>query len=269
MSVIAPWMPTPRERRSLPDLVPVAATSTLLLVAGLLAGSSLRAAVRVRQMRAQGREVAPLDHDTVLAGVDPMRRLAVIGDSAAAGHGLADADAAYTRVVGRELVRRDGRRTAITNVAVDGATIAEVIDHQLEAVRDAELVIVGVGVNDAIRCRRPSYVEDAMRTLFQGIRDRAAPDVEVILISAPDLSVAPGLPKVLCPPLGVLCRATARVQERVADGFGASVIALPREALPHDVFGEDGFHPGEIGHARLAGGVLARLDGASTGIAAH
>ena len=220
-------------------------------------------------MRAQGREVPPLDHDTVLPGVDPVRRLTVIGDSAAAGHGLADADGAYARVVGRELVRRDGRGTVITNVAVDGATIAEVIDQQLEAVRDAELVIVGVGVNDAIRCRRTSYVEEAMRTLFQGIRDRAAPDADVILISAPDLSVAPGLPKVLCPPLGVLCRATARVQERVAEEFGVSVMALPREALPPDVFGEDGFHPGEIGHARLAGGVLARLDGLDGGIASR
>lgn len=217
-------------------------------------------------MRAQGREVPPLDHDTVLPGADPVRHLAVIGDSAAAGHGLVDADAAYTRLVGRELVRRDGRRTAITNVAVDGATIAEVIDRQLEAVRGAEVVIVGVGVNDAIRRRRPSSVEDAMCALFQGIRDRAAPEAAVTLISAPDLSVAPGLPKVLCPPLGILCRATARVQERVAERFGVSVISLPREALPPDVFGEDGFHPGDIGHARLAVDVLARLDGGQGGV---
>ena len=220
-------------------------------------------------MRAQGREVPPLDHDTVLPGMDPVRRLAVIGDSAAAGHGLADADAAYARVVGRELVRRDGRRTAIANVAVDGATIAEVIDHQLEAVRDAEVIIVGVGVNDAIRRRRPSYIEDGMRALLQGVRDRAAVGADVIVITAPDLSVAPGLPKVLCPPLGVLCRAAARVQERVAQEFGASVIALPREALPPEVFGQDGFHPGEIGHARLAGGVLRRLDRARSGTASR
>lgn len=260
-------MPTPRDRRSLPDLAPFVATSTLLLAAALLAGSSLRAAVRVRQMRAQGREVPPLDHDTVLPGREPVRRLTVIGDSAAAGHGLADPDAAYTRIVGRELVRRDGRRTVIANVAVDGATVEHVIAHQLETVRDAELVIVGVGVNDAIRRRRPSSIEEGMRTLLQGIHDRAAPDAEVIVATAPDLSVAPGLPKLLCPPLGVLCRATARVQARVADEFGVSVITLPREALPPEVFGEDGFHPGWIGHARFAQQVLERLDGTRRGIA--
>lgn len=259
MDLTSPEFPTPKGRRNLPGSTRLIG-SALLVGAGLLAGSSLRAAVRVRQMRAEGREVLPLDHDTSLPGRGPVRHFAVVGDSAAAGHGLPDADVAYTRAVGRELVRRDGRATTITNVAVDGATVEDVIVDQIEAVRSAELVVVSVGVNDAIRRRRPSYVGSATRRLLQGIRDRAAPGAIIVLIATPDLSVAPGLPSVLAPPLGMLCRAVARAQARAAAELDVAVISLSREVLPPEVFGEDGFHPGDRGHAVLAEKILAVVD---------
>jgi lysophospholipase L1-like esterase len=250
---------TPRPGRSLPRVAPLALTSALLLGAGALAGTSVRAAARVRRMRAAGREVPPLDHDTSLPGRDPVRRLVVVGDSAAAGHGLAEADQAFTRIVAGELTDRDGRATRIVNVAVDGATIRHVLDHQVHALEDAEVVIACVGVNDAIRRRRLADIDADMRELLGEIRHRAAPGAAITLITAPDLSLAPELPSILRPPLGVRCRAVARIQGRVAAEFGVPVIELPKAALPPEVFGEDGFHPGPIGHARLAEGVLARL----------
>ena len=259
MDVLAPRFPTSRERRSLPGSLPLAVTSTLLLGIGFLAGGSVRAAARVRKMRARGRQVPAVDHDTALPGSSPARRLAVVGDSAAAGHGLSESRQAYTHLVASELHRRDGRATTVTNVAVDGATVGEVIADQLDAVRGAELVIVGVGVNDAIRRHRPSRVRREMDALFAGIHERVAPGATVVLISTPDLCVAPGLPTLLRPPLGVLCRSTARAQAEVAEAWGVPVVALPRQVLPPEVFGDDGFHPGAVGHARLAEGVLARL----------
>jgi lysophospholipase L1-like esterase len=260
MSVTVPWYPTPRARRSLPRTAPLAVTSSLLLLgAGLLVGSTWRAASQVREMRARGREVKPLVHDIRIPGADPVRRLAVIGDSAAAGHGLPDADLAFARLVARELTRQDGRTTTVINVAVDGATTSDVLDQQLEAVCDAEVVVVSVGVNDSIRRHRLSRIERDLRALISGIRERAAPDAVTVLLSTPDLAVAPGLPTILCPPLGVMCRATARVQRRVAQEFGIPILELPRATLTPDVFGDDGFHPGAVGHARLAEGILDRL----------
>lgn len=210
-------------------------------------------------MRAQGREVPPLDHDTVLPGSEPARRLVVIGDSAAAGHGLADATQAYAWLVATELSRGDGRATQIVNVAVDGATIGDALAQQRDAARDAEVVVVSIGVNDAIRRHRPASVRAGMGELLTGIRGLAAPDARVVLIAAPDLSVAPGLPRPLCLPLGVLCRTVARVQEEVAVELGVPVIRLPRNVLPPEVFGDDGFHPGTVGHEILADALLEHL----------
>ena len=40
---------------------------------------------------------------------------------------------------------------------------------------------------------------------------------------------------------------------------GVPVVAIPRRDLPPEVFGEDGFHPGVLGHERMAASVLALL----------
>lgn len=198
-------------------------------------------------------------HDLELPGGAPVRHVAVIGDSAAAGHGLADPDQAWARQVARALHRHDGRTTILHNVAVDGADIPCVLEHQLPAVDDAEVVLINVGVNDAIRRHSPRRIEREMRHLLTEVRQRAVPDAKIILLTAPDLSAAPGLPWVLGPALAVLCRVTARAQVRAARGFGLELIRMPRQVLPPEVFGDDGFHPGVVGHRRMAAVLIERL----------
>ncbi len=197
----------------------------------------------------------------MVPGVDPARQLAVIGDSAAAGHGLPHARDAYSGLVAEGLTARDGRTTRVLNVAVDGATIREVLQRQLHAVVDAEVVLIGVGVNDAIRRRPAARLRREMQVLLRRVHARAADGAQVVLISAPDLSIAPGLPGQLRAPLGWLCRRTARIQAEVAGPWGVEVLPLARDVLPPEVFGDDGFHPGPVGHRRLADGILRRLEG--------
>lgn len=250
---------TPRGNRSLPGPAPLALTSTVLLGAGLLVREGTRAALTVRTMKQRGRQVPALDLDLRLPGRRPVRRVAVLGDSSAAGHGLPHADEAVGRRVCRALVARDGRATDLRALAVDGADIRCVIDHQLEAARDAEVVLLGVGANDAIRRHTPVRVARELTQLFDAIREVAAPEATIVLLSAPDLSVAPALPPILRGPLGWWCRTTARVQAAIAAQHGVEVISLPREALAPEVFGHDGFHPGTIGHERTAAEIVERL----------
>ncbi len=252
---------TPRSSRALPGPAPLALTSTVLLGAGFLVREGTRAALTVRTMKEQGREVPVLDLDLRLPGRPPVRRVAVLGDSSAAGHGLSDADDAVGRRVCRALAERDGRATDLRALAVDGADIRCVIDHQLEAARDAEVVLLGVGANDAIRRHTPVRVARELTELFEAIREVAAPDVTIMLVTAPDLSVAPALPSILRGPLGWWCRTTARVQAAIAEQQDVQVIALPREALDPEVFGDDGFHPGALGHERTAAAIVERLIG--------
>ncbi len=241
--------------------------STSLAVVALLAASvasGLHATLGVQRMRARAAEVTPLDHEVDLPGRFPPRYLVMLGDSAAAGHGLPGPDDAVPRRVAHALVAVDGRATAVRSVAVDGATTDDVLRTQVEAARGADVVLLGVGANDAFKAHRSSSeVADATHRLLTAIREVAAPEARLVFHTCPDLSMAPGLPLVLRPAVGWRCRRVAEVQHAVAAMHGVPVADLPRERLSPEVFGADRFHPGSVGHARLAERVVTILtDGA-------
>ncbi len=253
--------PAPVARASGADLPLRIRWTVPLVVAGLAAMAGSQAAVRIHRLRGQGAKVRALEHDVDLPGRSPPRRLVVVGDSAAAGHGLPAADASLARLVGRGLVAADGRATTVRCVAVDGATTAEVLTTQLAAASDAEVVLIGIGVNDAVRpARSIPAAATVLDELVRGVRARAAGDARIVLLSCPDLSVAPGLPWLLRPAVGRRCRALASAQERVAADLGVAVVRADRTVLSDDLFGPDGFHPGPVGHELLAQQVLQRLE---------
>jgi lysophospholipase L1-like esterase len=183
----------------------------------------------------------------------------VLGDSAAAGHGLSSADDAIARRLGRALNTADGRATQVRSVARDGARTADVLVEQLPAAAGADLVVLGVGVNDATKRTPLPAMADQLRELLVTLRALAARRDAVVLLGCPDLSVAPRVPLALRGPLGWRCRAVARVQTAVAGDLGVPVVPADRRLLTPEVFGPDGFHPGTIGHELLAAEVLRRL----------
>jgi lysophospholipase L1-like esterase len=213
----------------------------------------------LRRLRERGAVVAPLEHELVLEGHEPERRLVVLGDSAAAGHGLPDPETGLARSIARRLHADDGRTTHVVSVARDGATTADVRRDQLAAVGDATHAVLGVGANDALRgssvARSASELEVLLSELVRTVGDRS----RVVLVGCPDLSVAPGLPRAVRPLVGWRCRAIARGQARVAARLGVPLLPLPRRDLVPETFGPDGFHPGPVGHARMAEAVAAAL----------
>lgn len=238
-----------------------------LLAASLASG--LHAAWGVRRMRVRAAGVAPLDHAVDLPGRFPPRYVVMLGDSAAAGHGLDGPEEAVPRRVARALVSLDGRATAVRSVAVDGATTDDVLRTQLDAARGADVVLLGVGANDAFRVLRSfSEVADTTHRLLAAIREVAAPGARLVFHTCPDLSMAPGLPVVLRPAVGWRCRRVAEAQHAVAAAHGVPVADMPRDRLSPEVFGSDRFHPGAVGHARLSERVVTILTDGSAGIAA-
>lgn len=229
-----------------------------MLAAASLVVFAEATARRVRALREAGARVPALAHDTVLAGSGRPCHLVVLGDSAAAGHGLPDADVGLARQLGRRIRERTGRPVHVTSVAVDGATTADVLDTQVPALDGgAEVVVVGVGVNDAIRGRAPATVTDDTRRLLEATRVRA-PGATVVLLTCPDLASAPGLPPALRPVLGRSCRRVAAAQRRAATAVRVAVVGADGH-LPATAFGPDGFHPGTEGVAILADRVAATL----------
>jgi len=197
-----------------------------------------------------------------LPGRFPPRTLVVIGDSAAAGHGLPDADAALARLTGRLLAAHDGRATAVRCAAIDGATTDVVHADQVGIVAGAEVVLIGVGVNDALDPRRTvAAAATALDRLLTAVRHAARPEAHVVLMSCPDLSRAPGLPRSVRPFVGWRCRRLAGAQAEVARRHRVDVLAVPAGVLAPELFGPDGVHPGVVGHRRLATRVAAMVTG--------
>jgi lysophospholipase L1-like esterase len=217
------------------------------------------AALRVRRMRREARALPDLLLDLELAGIMPERTVVTLGDSSSAGFRLTDPEQSASRRVARALHLRDGRATRLRSVARNGATTADVLADQVEAVAGAELVLIGVGANDA-KDRIPiGEVEAALDALLVRVRELAAPGARVVMVGCPDLSVAPSLPFLLRVAMRPLARRVARLQERVAAEHGVAFVPLPRMQLGAEVFADDGFHPGPLGHERVAARILAIL----------
>jgi len=228
-------------------------------VALALPAATVLAALRVRRMRREAQALPDLVLDLELAGIAPERTVVTLGDSSSAGFRLTDPEQSASRRVARALHLRDGRATRLRSVARNGATTADVLADQVDAVAGADVVLIGVGANDA-KDRIPiADVEAALEGLFVRIREIAAPDVRIVLVGCPDLSVAPALPFLLRVVMRPLARRVARVQERVAAAYGVELVPLPRAKLSAEVFADDGFHPGALGHERVAARILAAL----------
>jgi lysophospholipase L1-like esterase len=218
-----------------------------VVVGGLAAG---RVALDVAAARRAGRAWREFDHRATVPGEPPALRLVVLGDSAAAGHGLSDAIEALPWQLGSRLARRTGRAVEVAGHARSGADTDDVA-AQVPQVTGAEAVVIGVGVNDALAPRRRiGDVHAGTARLLDAVRARA-PRARVVLLACPDLGDAPGVPRALRPVVRWRCRAVAGAQTRAAAGAGVSVVAVDGP-LPAGVFGADGLHPSAAAVERLA-----------------
>lgn len=211
-------------------------------------------AIRIARLRREApRHLQQLDHDTAVGeGLGEPLELVVLGDSAADGYGNRDIREAYPHQVASRLSVAAGRRVRVRSLAVSGATTADVTDDQVFQLRDTapDVVVVAVGVNDAIRRTRARDVESATRALLQRL-DEVVPEALVVLVGAPDLSTAPGIPWPLRDLLGWRCRTVTDRQGRVAEELGVPFVRYGG-APDVEMYGPDGFHPGPAGQAAAA-----------------
>lgn len=232
---------------------------TLLKVAGSLVAAGAAGVVAydalaiARLRRDAPRNLVQLDHDGAVGeGVGEPLSLVVLGDSAADGYGNVDVRDAYPHQVASRLSVATGRRVRVSSLAVSGATTQDVVDDQVFQLRgrDADVVVVAVGVNDGIRRNSRREVEAATRTLVERL-GAVVPEAEVVLVGTPDLSTAPGIPWPLSSLLGWRCRTVAAVQRRVADELDVPYVGYG-DAPQVEMYGPDGFHPGPAGQAAAA-----------------
>jgi lysophospholipase L1-like esterase len=187
-----------------------------------------------------------------------------IGDSLTAGRGDEGRDGrpiGWAQRLADILSVRTTVRCSLTNLAVDGATVHDVLGKQLPGVaaRKPDLVSVTVGVND-IRHRgfdELSFKAD-LRQLFETL---AATQATLLTCTLPDLSVIMSLSQELREVARERIRLASDIIREQAESYGAVCLdawSLPGVTDP-DLYGPDRLHPNHKGHQFIAAACADRL----------
>lgn len=187
-------------------------------------------------------------------------RLALLGDSVAAGLGAESAFDTVAGVLVRGVVGASGRPVTMINHAVVGAQTADV-DLQVTrclSVRPHVAVLI-IGANDVTHLVPRSV---AAKRLEQQLTRLVSAGTAVVVGTCPDL----GTVRPVSPPLRWVARersrSLARAQRRVAARAGATPVNLydllgPEfTANAEAFFGPDRFHPSGLGYRRIGMAIL-------------
>lgn len=213
----------------------------------------LRRRIRARVPRlaeAAGDDTGSMD------GTGEPIRLALLGDSSAAGVGAPDHQTALAGQTAATVAALTGRPLSWRVIARSGATTRRVREDLVDRITDPHtrwkpnLVLVVVGVNDVIRLRRPKTFRREAEHLTAAIRRRLGTPVPVLLAGLPPVHRFRAIPAPVRLLLGAHARRCDRQFMRVARE-GRGIFHLPVGQLPlgrDDFFASDRFHPGPYGY---------------------
>jgi lysophospholipase L1-like esterase len=237
-------------------------------IAGATIGAGVVQAHRAKRAIGPRRAVPPYADGRYLprgwtAARGTSLRLAVIGDSGAAGLGADDATTTPGAVLAQVLAEAAQRQVVLTNSAVVGARSADLaaqIDRVL-TVRPHVAVIM-IGANDVTHFVRPQV---SARLLADAVRRLREVGTEVVVGTCPDL----GTVKPLGPPLRQYARRMSRelagaqdICVREAGGrpvpFG-TLLGPAFDADPDLYFSDDRFHPSTAGYVACARALLPEV----------
>ena len=221
--------------------------------AALLAPVLIRQGARVRQQTPKlpeaagersGREGAA-DSETPL-------RLLIVGESTAAGVGVAQQRDGLAGRLAAEIARRQRRAVAWEASARTGATAhATARDLVPAASGGHDLVVVVLGVNDALRLRSRRHWCERMTRVLDALEPKLAAHGQILLAGVPDLGSFPALPQPLRAVLGWHARALDGELRSLA-ARRRRVLHAPLPELRDEAFAEDGFHPNAHSYAHWA-----------------
>lgn len=187
-----------------------------------------------------------------------------IGDSLTAGRGDEGRDGrpiGWAQRLADILGVRTTVRCSLTNLAVDGATVPEVLSKQLPAVaaRKPDLVSLTVGINDI---RRRDFDELSFKAdLGQLFEALAATQATLLTCTLPDLSVIMSLSQDLHEVVRERMRLASDIIREQAESYGAVCLdawTLPGVTDP-DLYAPDRLHPNSKGHQFIAAACADKL----------
>jgi lysophospholipase L1-like esterase len=241
------------------------ATATMLTGGAVLAVEALY--VSRREFLAA--ETAPAIGGTYGRAFAPPLRLAVLGDSTAAGVGASRVE---DTVPGRvaQVLADTGRFVTLDGLGVSGSRAADLAPQVSRALVHApDVALVLVGANDATHLTALDGIRDDVRAAVARLR---AAGVPVVVGTCPDLGAATAFP----PPLrqvvawqGRRVAAATADAVRLAGGVAVDLGAETGPAFRSDparYLSSDRFHPSADGYALWAAALAAEVRAASDSV---
>jgi lysophospholipase L1-like esterase len=208
-------------------------------------------------------DLAPPTDDTTWAapGVSPNRppiRLAILGDSSAAGYGALlaqDTPGARLALGISEAARRPVR---VHNVAVIGAESKDLAEQVDELGSGDDLALIMIGANDVTERTKPAV---AVVFLEAAVRRLRAAGLEVLVGTCPDLGVIGPIAQPLRAYVGHASRRMARAQTVAVVRAGGRTVSLgdllgPVFQANPALFAADRFHPSGAGYRAATDALL-------------
>ncbi|MFL6143713.1 MAG: SGNH/GDSL hydrolase family protein [Labedaea sp.] len=192
-------------------------------------------------------------------------RFRVLGDSLAVGVGCQRPEQTPGHLLAAAL-RAAGHHVDLRVHAVPRARSTDLAAQVRAAlVTGVDLALIIIGANDLTALLPPDH---GARLLHDAVSDLRAAGAEIVVVTAPDLSVVSHVPPALRALVSQASRAYARTQADAALRAGATVATIDPALLARfttgtDLFSPDRFHPSAAGYALIARALTPYLQAAA------
>jgi lysophospholipase L1-like esterase len=197
----------------------------------------------------------------------------VLGDSTAVAQGGDYEQGIAVGTAGH--LARGSRRVELTNVAVSGARIEDVLTEQLPRadLAQADLVLVDAGANDVVHLTRSGAVARDLDRIVKTLL-AANCQMKIVVTGSPDMSTPPRIPRLLRGLAGVRSRAVNRIAQDVVKRHELTFAPIAEKTGPifardPTLFSADRFHPNDRGYAVWIPVLNQALDQALTDQPSH
>jgi lysophospholipase L1-like esterase len=194
----------------------------------------------------------------IAVGRSPSIRLAVLGDSTAAGVGAKRHEDALAGMLAAAVAARTEREVswrAVARSGVTSRTAQDLVPGLVDGDWRPDVVVVAVGVNDLKNLRPLRDWDHDIAALLAAIYDRAGGATVIVCGMAP-VNRFPALPQPLRAVMALRARAMDHTLRRAA---GPGHMPVSPQMIGTGFFAADGFHPSSRGYrawaAELAGPV--------------